>query len=154
VWFARPASIGAAGAQALVVGSGQGSPSGLVEGMPQAPLGEKQIPATWQLLGTGQTFGGPLVHTPAWQVSGSVHASRSLQSAPSAWIVSTQAPVATSHAATAQVLAVEQTTGEPPTQAPASQASTCVQASPSSQGEPPGASASTHCPVAGSQNAT
>ncbi|PTL82502.1 hypothetical protein DAT35_16960 [Vitiosangium sp. GDMCC 1.1324] len=59
----------------------QEEPLGLV-GLEQVPVAGLQVPTSWHWSEAGQVAGVPAVQTPAWQVSGVVHALPSLQAAP------------------------------------------------------------------------
>src|SRR3989441_1252658 len=111
-------------------------PLGLA-GLLQTPVAGSQVPAGWHWLAAVHTTGFAPTQAPAWQVSLCVHALASLQLVPLGLAGLLQTPVAGLQAPTAwHWSAAVHTTGLAPTQMPASQASVCVQALPSSHGAP------------------
>src|SRR5439155_849539 len=106
-------------------------------GLLHAPVVGLQAPAVWHWSEAVHTTGFVPTQAPARQVSLCVHALPSLQGGPLGLAGLLQAPVAG-----LQVPAVwhwseaVHTTGSVPTQAPATQVSVCVQASPSLQAMP------------------
>jgi hypothetical protein len=121
-------------------------------GFEQAPLPGSQTPG-WQASAPfGQAFATPDVQTPERQMSSTVQPLPSLHPVPSAAAGFEHAPLAGSHVPAAWHWSVAaQTTGFEPTQAPAWQASVCVQAVPSSQDVPSSSAGFEHVPLAGSQ---
>ena len=112
------------------------------EGEEQPPLDGLQTPASWQESMGVQTTGFCPVHAPLRQTSVVVQALPSLQPVPSGLFGLKQAPVAGLQTpASWQASPPPHTTGLPPTQAPAWQASLVVQALPSLQAVPLGAEA-------------
>ena len=120
---------------------------------PPAPQDETQLPFEHELP-AGHCRAEP-AHTPDVHASLLVQASPSSQAAPSGFAGFEHAPESglqvpgSWHGSDAA-----HATGSPPTQVPPTQVSTCVHASPSSQGKPPSFSSWTQAPVAGSQCAT
>jgi hypothetical protein len=80
-------------ARVQALASVQAAPSGAT-GAEQRPVVELHVPGRRQVSGAGQTTGLPPVHTPVRQVSVCVHASPSLQAAPSGRAGLEQTPVA------------------------------------------------------------
>jgi hypothetical protein len=120
-------------------------------GFEQVPLARSQVPAAWQAPLATQVTGFDPVHTPFSQVSVCVHAFPSLHVVPFAAGGVEHAPVAGLQVpATWQVSSAAQVTGSDPVQAPLWHVSLCVQALPSLQVVPLGASGLEHAPVVGS----
>src|SRR5206468_4214888 len=131
--------------------SSHGAPLSLA-GLLQAPVVGSQVPAVWHWSAAVHTTGFAPTHAPAWQVSVCVHALASLQLVPLGLAGLLQAPDAGLQApAVWHWSAAVHTTGFAPTQAPAAQASVCVQALPSSHGAPLSLGGLLQTPVAGSQ---
>src|SRR5438093_799837 len=127
------------------------APSGLA-GLLQTPEAGLQMPAVWHWLAAVHTTGFAPTEAPAWQVSVCVHALPSLQLVPLGLAGLLQAPDAGLQTpAVWHWSAAVHTTGFPPTQAPAAQASVCVQALPSSQPLPSGLAGLLQTPDAGLQ---
>src|SRR5213083_2475679 len=111
-------------------------PLGLA-GLLQTPDAGSQVPAVWHWLAAVHTAGLAPTQAPAWQVSVCVQAFPSSHDAPSSLAGLLQAPVAGLQVPAAWHWSVAvHTRGFPPTQAPASQVSVCVQGLPSSHGAP------------------
>src|SRR5882724_10306213 len=116
--------------------SSQGAPLGLA-GLLQTPDAGLQTPAAWHWSAAVQATGLAPTQAPASQVSVCVQALPSSHGAPLGLAGLLQMPDAGSQApAVWHWSATVHTTGFTPTQMPASQASVCVQASPSSHGAP------------------
>src|SRR2546427_5773254 len=116
--------------------SSQGAPSGLA-GLLQRPGAGLQTPAVWHWSAAVHTTGLAPTQMPASQASVCVQASPSSHGAPSSLAGLLQTPVAGVHAPAAwHWSAAVHATGLAPTQMPASQASVCLQALPSSHGAP------------------
>ena len=112
-------------------------------GFVQAPVVGLHMPATWHWSLAVQTMGLAPAHAPAWQVSVCVHALPSVQAVPSGASGFEQVPLAGLHVpASWHWSLAEQTTGLAPAHVPAWQVSVCVQALPSVQAVPLGASGS------------
>src|SRR2546425_536491 len=117
--------------------------------MPDAGL---QAPAVWHWSAAVHTTGFAPTQMPASQASVCVQASPSSQGAPLGLAGLLQMPDAGLQApAVWHWSAAVHTTGFAPTQMPASQASVCVQPSPSSQGAPSGLAGFRQMPDAGLQ---
>ena len=71
----------------------QVTPLGLT-GLEQTPVAGAQVPGVWHWSEAVQTFGAPLAHAPARQLSASVQALPSLQVVPSSLLVWTQGSAA------------------------------------------------------------
>ena len=120
--------------------SSQALPSGLA-GVEQAPVAGLQTPTSWQESMAVHTTGFWPVQAPLRQASVGVQALPSLQGVPSGLAGFEQAPVAGLQTPTSwQTSCAEQTTGLAPTQEPPWQVSLVVQAFPSLQAVPLGAS--------------
>src|SRR5947207_1547456 len=129
-------------------------PLGLA-GLLQAPDAGSQVPAVWHWSAAVHTTGFAPAQAPAWQVSLCVHALASLQLVPLGLAGLLQAPDAGLQTpAVWHWSAAVHTTGLAPTQMPASQASLCVQALPSSQLVPSGLAGLLQAPDAGLQTPT
>src|SRR5947207_595935 len=116
--------------------SSHGAPSSLA-GLVQTPVAGLQTPAVWHWSAAVHTTGFAPTQAPAWQVSVRVQALPSSHGAPSSLAGLVQMPDAGLQTpAVWHWSAAVHTTGSPPTQAPASQVSVCVQALPSSQRVP------------------
>src|SRR5213076_1167019 len=114
--------------------SSQRAPLGRA-GLLQVPDVGSQVPAVWHWSAAVHTTGSAPTQAPASQVSLCVHALASLQLVPLGLAGLLQAPVAGLQTpAVWHWSAAVHTTGLAPTQMPASQASVCVQALPSSRG--------------------
>ena len=110
------------------------APSALA-GFPHTPLVLSQVPALWHESLAAHTTGLAPLHTPAWQLSVFVHASPSEHVAPSVFAGLLHTPLVLSQIPVVwHWSGVAHTTGLLPTHVPALQASTLVQASPSSHG--------------------
>jgi hypothetical protein len=120
-----------------------------------SPVVGLQTPTVHWSLNAGsveQSFGGPAVQTPAWQVSVVQALLSATQVVPSALgglehrpVVGSQTPASWHWSEAVQVL------GSPPVQTPSWQVSVCVQRSPSLQAVPLAFLGLEHCPVCGSQ---
>src|SRR5947207_1121263 len=134
--------------------SSQRAASGLA-GLLQTPGAGSQVPAVWHWSAAVHTTGFAPTQAPAWQVSLCVHALASLQLVPLDLAGLLQAPDAGLQTpAVWHWSAAVHTTGLAPTQMPASQASVCVQALPSSQGAPSSLAGLLQTPDAGLQTPT
>src|SRR5215813_6622883 len=123
-----------------------------LSGLEQMPLAGSQTPASWHWSRAEQTTGFVPTQAPASQVSDWVQALPSVQALPLALSGLEQMPLDGSQTpASWHWSRAEQTTGFAPTQAPASQVSVWVQASPSVQTVPFGFSGLEQMPLAGSQ---
>ena len=110
-------------------------------GLEQTPLEGLQLPAAWQASPATQVTGLDPVHAPLWHVSVWVHAFPSLHVVPFAAAGFEHAPVAGLQVpATWHVSSAAQVTGSDPVHAPLWHVSLCVQALPSLQFVPLGAS--------------
>src|SRR5436190_1299577 len=144
-----PASQASVRVQALP--SSQPVPSGLA-GLLQAPDAGLQVPAVWHWSEAVHTTGFAPTQAPASQVSLCVHALLSLPLVPSGLAGLVQVPDAGLQTpAVWHWSAAVHTTGFPPTQAPASQVSVCVQGLPSSHGAPSSLGGLVQAPDAGLQ---
>src|SRR5437870_1683912 len=129
--------------------SSHGAPLSL-GGLLQTPVAGLQVPAVWHWSAAVQATGLAPTQAPASQVSLCVQALPSLHGAPLSLGGLLQTPDAGLQTpAVWHWSAAVHTTGLAPTQAPASQASVCVQASPSSHGVPSSCAGSEQVPVAG-----
>ena len=129
----------------------QGVPSA-ASGSEHEPVAGSQMPGTWHWSAAEQTTGSAPVQTPARQESDRVHRSPSSHGIPSASGGSVQMPVLVTHTPGAWHWSIAvHSTGSVPVQAPAKQASDCVQRLPSSQAVPSAAGGSEQTPVAGLQ---
>src|SRR5437667_448702 len=116
----------------------------------QRPDGGLQAPAVWHWSAAVHTAGVVPSQSPAWQLSVRVYVLPSSHGAPSSLAGLVQTPDAGLQTpAVWHWSAAVHTTGFPPTQAPASQVSVCVQALPSSQRVPSSCGGSEQVPVAG-----
>src|SRR5437773_1671653 len=116
--------------------SSHGAPLGLA-GLLQTPVAGLQAPTAWHWSAAVHTTGLAPTQAPAAQVSVCVQALPSSHGAPLGLAGLLQTPVAGLQAPTAwHWSAAVHVTGLAPTQMPASQASVCVQALPSSHGAP------------------
>ena len=111
----------------------QAAPFGFA-GFEQVPVLRSQVPARWHWSLAVQATGFDPVQVPVWQLSLCVQALPSLQAVPFAFAGFEQVPVLRSQVpARWHWSPAVQTTGFAPLQAPAWQASLCVQAFPSLQ---------------------
>src|SRR5206468_3470930 len=126
-------------------------PLGLA-GLLQTPDAGSQVPAVWHWSAAVHTTGFAPTQVPASQASLCVHALASLQVAPSSLAGLLQTPDAGLQTPTVwHWSAAVHMTGLAPTQMPASQASVCVQALPSSHGAPSSLAGLLQTPDAGLQ---
>src|SRR6266571_4701605 len=144
-----PASQASVRVQALP--SSQPVPSGLA-GLLQAPDAGLQTPAVWHWSAAVHATGLAPTQMPASQASVCVQALPSSHGAPSSLAGLLQTPVAGLQApAVWHWSAAVHVTASAPTQMPASQASVCVQALPSSHGAPSSLAGLLQTPDAGLQ---
>jgi hypothetical protein len=126
-------------------------PSGFA-GDVHEPLAGSQAPASRHGSAAAQTTGVDPVQAPAWQESVCVQAFPSSHALPSAFAGDEQAPVPGSQVpASWHGSGAAHTTGLEPVQAPPTQVSVCVHASPSAHADPSGLVGFEHAPLAGSQ---
>src|SRR6185295_8731060 len=124
-------------------------PFGLA-GLEQTPVAGSHIPASWHWSLAVHVTGAPGAHMPPWQTSATVQALPSEQVLPSGLVGFEQRPVdGLQVPASWQSSLAVHVTGLPPTQAPVWQVSVWLQASPSLQVLPLGASGVEHIPLAG-----